>query len=134
MNWKFIGKHLRLISAGRGDGGFGLRRIVQLGLPIYSNVSFTSKLLMFLDPQRFVVLDGQLARLGEARLLGPLRLTTGIAPTRKNLSVYSAWCHACSNGARQLGLGYRAVDIERGIFALVQRDALHEAGQIVDAL
>ena len=46
--------------------GVGLRTLKKLELPKFSNVSFLSKLRMFLDPRNFVTLDLKLMKLAQA--------------------------------------------------------------------
>jgi len=116
------------------DGHYTLRGIKDCLLPEFSNMSFVSKLLMFLEPSRFVTLDLQLAKLVE--LPGPNVLshltvyTTAIPITDHNSAVYTLWCDHCRDWAAKFPpcLGMRAADVERGIFSLVQ------AAQIGSAL
>ena len=111
------------------------------GIPQFSGVSFISKALMFLDPRRFVVLlrnnrcfchdhaglrpggelDSKIASLRQVRsgtLFDGLTATTTIRASRGNDTVYEAWCRFCVQVGEELGV--RAVDVERGIFQMVQ--------------
>ena len=48
--------------------GTNLQKIKELKLPQFSNITFISKLRMFLDPTKFVVLDRKLMKLAKAEL------------------------------------------------------------------
>lgn len=90
-------------------------------LPQFSGVSFISKTLMFLDPRQFVVLDSKIASLRHVRRGTPfddLKASTTIRASRGNDSVYEAWCCYCVQVGEELGV--RAVDVERGLFQMVQ--------------
>ncbi len=96
-------------------------KVACCGLPQFSRVSFISKTLMFLDPRRFVVLDTKIASLRNVRrgtLFDDLKASTTIRATGGNDSVYEAWCCFCVQVGEELGV--RAVDVERGIFQMVQ--------------
>lgn len=114
-----------------------LSQIKALKIPEYSGISFISKVLAFLDPARYCVLDQQLARLGtgpgRAALHG-LKRGTRIEVTAHNERVYDAWraeCHRVS--AQYFAGGHRVVDVERGFFQLVQTRRLQLAQQIYAA-
>lgn len=110
--------------------GTGLRTIKQLGLPEFSNLSFLSKLRMFLNPQDFVTLDRKLMKLAQ---LSPRTLFahinergTYIPVTDSNERYYQDWCNLCRKLAETYfgGKNILAVDIERGIFQLVENGQL----------
>ena len=115
-----------------------LSDIKSLGMPEYSAISFTSKILAFLNPAEFCVLDKQLAKIGRAagdRPLHRLKAGTSIPVTKGNQEVYDAWRQECKAiSARYYDGKYRVVDVERGFFALVQGKNLGDAQQLyVDA-
>jgi hypothetical protein len=99
----------------------------------FSQLSFVSKVLMFLDPDRYVTLDLQLAQLGEiggTHVLSPLHAEkTGIRISEQNAKTYDSWCLHCKTWADAFPAcrGVRAVDVERGIFGIVQRNGHQEA-------
>ncbi len=114
-----------------------LSQIKALKIPEYSGISFISKVLAFLDPAQYCVLDQQLARLG----MGPggsalhgLSLGTRIEVTAHNEVVYDAWRAECRRiSAQHFGGRQRVVDVERGFFQLVQTNQLPLAQQIYAA-
>lgn len=113
-----------------------IKRLPEFGL------AFSTKLLAFLDPQRFVVLDAQLGRLKyEAadtlfRYVRPRGDKPGgyLAASQIHTRVYRDWCRICVNVTQtHRELGVRAVDVERGIYHMVTHDRLEEAAEIVEA-
>ena len=100
-------------------------------------MSFISKILMFLDPAEYCVLDRQLAKLGAVpgeRALHGLLFGTQIPVTAHNEAVYDAWRADCRRISTQyFGGGYRVVDVERGFFQLVQSARLVLAQRIYAA-
>lgn len=119
----------------------GVPNLVQLraiGMPQYSGISFLSKILTFLDPTNYCVLDLQLAKIGLAAGVRPLHELvihgTTINPTRHNQNLYNAWCEECIAISNAYFDGsYRAVDIERGFFQLIQSKNLRVAQTIYTA-
>lgn len=105
--------------------GPGLRDLKRIGLPRFTQVTFLSKLRMFLDPVCYAALDLKLAKLRfeqPSTLLHDLKVQpTSIPVTAHNEAVYAAWCAACQALATALGpeRGWRAADVERGVFHLV---------------
>ena len=103
----------------------GLRDLKRIGLPHFTQVTFLSKLRMFLDPVCYAALDLKLAKLRfeqPSTLLHDLKVQpTSIPVTAHNEAVYAAWCAACQALATALGRerGWRAADVERGVFHLV---------------
>ena len=100
--------------------------------------SFATKVLMFLDPERFVVLDSQIGKINHAQkqtIFTRLR-TDGNGMVRSdtresleiNIAVYKDWCELCQRIAGQHGddfdIDVRAVDIERGIYAMINDNLL----------
>jgi hypothetical protein len=103
-------------------------------MPEYSGISFISKVLTFLDPTRFCVLDKQLAKLASGpgdRALHRLSMGTQIQITSNNEGVYNAWRAECAEIAmRYFGGQHGVVDVERGFFQLVQSGKIELAQQI----
>jgi hypothetical protein len=118
--------HLNAFIELAAGGDWGVTEIEAIRMPVFSRMSFITKILAFLEPERFVVLDLQLAQL--ATVPGPHVLTdlvadsTSIRITQNNLAVYERWCVKCASMAAGFptNWGIRAVDIERGLFGLVQ--------------
>lgn len=114
-----------------------LSQIKALKIPEYSGISFISKVLAFLDPAQYCVLDQQLARLGAGHgrsALHGLSRGTRIEVTAHNEGVYDAWRAECSRiSAQYFGGRHRVVDVERGFFQLVQTKQLQLAQQIYAA-
>lgn len=121
--------------------GPGLVQIRQLGLPGFSGGSFITKLRMFLDPTRYVVMDLNIARLKYARTptlfrhLKWRRGDTSIRITKHNEGVYENWCEWCRRVAAMnfASSGIRAVDVERGIFRLIRTSKRELAADILAA-
>ncbi len=140
-----IGQIRKAMALFRMLQGPGLKELAKLKLPEYSQLSFLSKLRMFLDPTQHVVLDLQLARLQNARantLFRRLKLYAKpdqqaryIPSTQRNVDVYRDWCALCVRTARKElpGKGAIAVDVERGIFHLAQSNP-GKAAALVAAL
>lgn len=107
-----------------------LRQIRDLQMPQFSGISFISKIITFLDPQNYCVLDLLISRLGNTdggKALDSVITTTAISVT-KNSEYYYKWCKECLKISEKYYEGrYRAVDIERGFFNLIQNGTLLEA-------
>ena len=115
-------------AAGRSE----LLDVKSLMLRQFGQMSFATKILMFLDPRRFPVLDLKVARAfanGGFAPLTDLRFDKGgIRITRGNVRAYECWARWCREIA---GLaneeppsprrGLRAVDVERALFALADK-------------
>lgn len=101
-----------------------LGQIKDLKMRGFSGISFVSEVLMFLDPVRYCVLDLQLTSLRTPTGQGAVnRLTFGtqITITANNSAAYDAWRAECAGiGDLYFGGRYRAVDVERGFFNLIQ--------------
>ena len=111
--------------------------IRHIGLPQYSGISFISKILMFLNPRAYCILDQQLAKLRtpkSPKILNDLVFSqneTQIRITNNNETVYNGWRNECSAISQMYFQGtYRVVDIERGFFNLIQRNNLLNAQAI----
>jgi hypothetical protein len=122
----------QIVRAGalsRSIEGPSLQRIRRLRLPEFSGLSFISKVRMFLDPRNYVVVDRKLLTLRAAAPRTVLstftfdaRRETSIRITAANERSYGDWCMLCRRIASThlAGTGLRAVDMERGIFHLVE--------------
>ena len=117
--------------------GAGLGSIKRLRLREFSGMSFVSKLRMFLDPRQFVVLDQTLMELASAKthtLFAKVKQhKTSVPITQPNERRYAEWSQLCVRGSETYftGTGVIAVDIERGIYQLVNEDRLDIAAELV---
>ena len=109
--------------------------IKRIGLPQFSNMSFVSKVRMFLDPADFPVLDREISKLAcvEHSPIRCLKINPTHIPIHKpdltkrnNHQIYedwAAWCRgiAClvSSESSPTHQDIRAVDVERGIYHLI---------------
>lgn len=114
-----------------------LREIKNIHMPQYSGISFISKILTFLNPVNYCVLDKQILKIKngcEHRALSNMRIPnrgTQIIVTAHNEGVYNAWRAECKNISEKYFDGkYRAVDIERGFFNFVQKNDVSWAQKI----
>ena len=117
----------------------GVQQIVRLNLPEFSGLSFISKIRMFLDPAKYVVLDRQLLKLRDQEHrnifhdIASAAKETRIRVSETNARVYERWSRLC----RQIAMEYfgeadiRAVEVERGIFYLVQMKQARVAAEIL---
>ena len=106
----------------------GLYDIQRIKMPEYSRVAFMSKLLMFLYPDKYPVLDNQIADFGKKfNIIGlnELKTTTdtSIRLTDKTRERYVQWALWCRQIAETINSnlsspckGLRAVDVERAIY------------------
>jgi len=108
-----------------------LIQLKNIHMPEYSGMSFVSKILMFLNPQNYCVLDQQLSKLrtpNSPKLLNNLKFDqndTQIKINTDNQDVYNCWRNECLAISQQYYEGnYRVVDIERGFFNLIQQGNL----------
>ncbi len=117
-----------------GGGPVSLVTLARLRLPEFSGISFISKVLAFLDPGRYCVLDKQLLKLAAtpgSRALHRVVVRTQIPVTAKNEVAYDAWRAECAGLSKQyFSDRYRVVDVERGFFQLVQSNQLALAQRI----
>ena len=106
-----------------------LLNVKQLSLPHFSQMSFTSKVLMFLDPETCPVLDLKIARTFARKPsfspLENLTFGTSIPITQSNADAYRRWACWCSRIAEAVNTepasprqDLRAVDVERALFTL----------------
>ena len=117
----------------------GVIAIKKLGLPEFSGLSFVSKVRMFLDPARYVTLDKKLMRLRDEHrqtIFHKVPLSRGLTSIRITETMeafYEEWCSLCREIATS-GLpeyDIRAVDVERGIFHLVDNEQAGLAAEIL---
>ena len=107
-----------------------------LRLPEFSGMSFVSKIRMFLDPANSATLDWQIMKIHKAdsgTILSSFHLQpTQIPITVQNARAYEDWCEKMREISRQYFDGrFRAVDIERGLFQLVQTGRVAVAAEIL---
>ena len=116
-----------------------LRSIKRIGMPQYSGISFISKILMFLNPKQYCVLDFHIAKLanrsGTKAIHNLKKYTKHPLPfTTHNCKIYYQWCNECQKISNQYYSGkYRVVDIERRFFNLIQNKKLSSAQIIYNA-
>lgn len=118
----------------------GLLEIKQIGLPQFSGISFISKIRMFLDPDNYVVLDKKILEMRkEQSLFGTVLDTiscgkkeTQIRISKPNVKGYENWCKKCKAISEvYYESKYRAVDIERGFFELINKKQSRTAAEIL---
>ena len=115
-----------------------LRQIKNIGMPQYSGISFISKIVTFLDPAKYCVLDFRIAELRNhsgTKAINNLKINkTQITVTANNCKQYDQWCNECQMISNKYYSGqYRAVDIERGFFHLICNRRLRDAQLIYNA-
>lgn len=108
----------------KGGSVPSLKKIKDLKMSGYSGISFISKILMFLNPTTHCVLDLQLTSLGStsgSKAIDNIKFNTQIPITKNNMNEYDNWRNECFEISKlYFGSVYRAVDIERGFFSLIQ--------------
>jgi len=110
--------------------------IKALKLPEFSGLSFVSKIRMFLDPDRSAALDWQIMKIHKqcpSTLLANLYIgkSTQIPITQRNSQVYEDWCAKMTRISSVYFDGdFRAADLERGFFQLIQGGSVDVAAQI----
>jgi len=114
-----------------------LADVKHIQMPQFSGMSFVSKVLMFLDPVKYCVLDQKIAMLrtqSSPKALNRLVFrpkATQIRISRNNEAVYDQWRDEClAINSMYFQASYRAVDIERGFFELIQHGSLSTAQSI----
>ena len=114
------------------SGGSGLLKIKKLKLPQFSQVPFVSKILMFLDPTCYPVLDLKIANKVANPCFPPLQNLkfTGIPINEDNATVYDTWACWCREIATEVNKApesprhdVRVVDVERALFTLADSQA-----------
>jgi len=115
-----------------------LLEIKSIKLPQFSGMSFVSKIMMFLNPNKYVILDRQILKMNQvpiSTLLNEIIFGDGenqIRISKNNNRVYLNWCNKCSEISELIFDGqYRAVDIERGFFKLIQNKEIIQAATIL---
>lgn len=119
--------------------GPGILELKALRLPEFSALSCLSKLRMLLQPRQYVAMDRKLLKLRECSsrtLFHNLKLwgNLGYIPsTMHNQIVYQRWCEFCLRKAKRYfrDTDVRAVEVERGILDLVDKNRLDAAAQIL---
>lgn len=120
--------------------------IKRIGLPQFSGMSFITKIMMFLDPARYPVLDMKIAEaFSQSSDFPPLEdlvfrkhadcgKREAIRVTRMNECVYRKWASWCRDIADWVNSesgalcgGVRAVDVERAVFTLADSRDRSEA-------
>jgi len=114
-----------------------LTAIGKLELPQFSGVSFVSKIRMFLNPETSATLDRQIMKIHRARratVLAKVRVyPTQIPVNSQNAEAYELWCRRMVEiSTSYFGGNFRAADVERGFFQLVQNDEVSLAGEILE--
>lgn len=113
-----------------------LLKIKKICLPEFSGISFVSKIRMFLDPSNSATLDFQIMKMQlncPNSVLSEIQLRqTQIPITAHNSEKYEKWCETLKDIARRyLGEQSRAVDVERGLFHLIQSGKVQMASEIL---
>ncbi|TAL27201.1 MAG: hypothetical protein EPN94_01845 [Nitrospirae bacterium] len=115
-----------------------LIQIKKIELPEFSGVSFVSKIRMFLDPTNSATLDFQIMKITQEcpdTILANVHVSeksTQINITENNSLTYEAWCKKNRDiSTRYYSSQYRAVDVERGFFQLIQCNQVKIAGEIL---
>ena len=132
----------QLMRSGRSDL-FNIKKIKELKLRQFSQISFVSKILMFLDPTRYPVLDLKIAKAFAKSSFLPLQnltfTTSGIPITKRNAIAYDTWACWCREIATVVNeapvsrcRGVRAVDVERALFTLADSQAMDRARVLLD--
>ena len=116
-----------------------LLQIKKLGLPEFSGMSFVSKVRMFLDPHTSATLDFQIMKIRAEcpyTVLSSIHLSvrsTQIPITAQNAEGYESWCKKMKEISERYFDGrFRAADIERGFFQLVQCGKVSLAAEILN--
>ena len=135
----------------RRSACLGIEELRRLKLPQFSGMSFSSKVLMFMCPDRHPVLDLKIARFvcsepvqrldrpsGLWALLNLKLYPTRIPLTGSNVRAYREWADWCCDIADAVntvnappGGALRAVDIERAIFWCIDREQETEARRLL---
>ena len=115
-----------------------LMKIKNINMPQFSGMSFISKVAMFLNPEKYVILDKQILKMNQTPLPTLFNeIAFGERETRIRISInngriYLKWCLECSRISQDyFDSLYRAVDIERGFFTLIQNCNVEQAAKIL---
>jgi hypothetical protein len=110
--------------------GTGLVSLKQIALPQFSNMSFITKLRTFLDQERYCVLDSKIATLTPLAIRLKRQLTY-ISINAHNDRAYRWWVDTCFSLASHFQMNLRPVDVERGLFCLVDDGKVDLAEQLL---
>ncbi|WP_010424725.1 zinc ribbon domain-containing protein [Anaerophaga thermohalophila] len=109
------------------NNNFSPINIKKVRLPEYSGFSFVSKIIMFLNPQNYVILDKKIMQLkDDCNENNPLtniayrEKDSGIRINKNSQIYYYEWCKLCKKIAKEFLNSEYAVDAERGFFKLVE--------------
>lgn len=112
-----------------------LYEIAKLGLPQFSKVSFVSKVRMYLDPVKSATLDRQIMQIHQIHndtvLAAVKEEKTSIPTSKRNSNAYEGWCEHLAHIAQTYLPTARVVDIERGLFQMIQAGRVKEAASIL---
>ena len=127
-----------------------IEELKRIALPEFSAMSFASKVLMFMCPDRYSVLDLSIARFAHRQPAQSLDLPSGLSVllnlklyptkiplTRCNMRAYQEWSGWCCeiadavNAVVPPGVNLRAVDVERAIFWCIDRESETEARRLL---
>jgi len=112
-----------------------LYEIAKLGLPQFSKVSFVSKIRMYLDPLESATLDRQIMKIhkihNDTVLAAVKEDKTSIPTSKGNSNAYERWCEHLAYIAQTYLPTARVVDIERGLFQMIQTGRVKEAASIL---
>ncbi|MCO8166168.1 hypothetical protein NJC40_00020 [Pseudomonas sp. 21LCFQ02] len=112
-----------------------LYEIAELGLPQFSKVSFVSKIRMYLDPVKSATLDRQIMQMHQIHtdtvLAAFKQYSTSIPTTKGNSAAYESWCDHLGFIAQAYLPTARVVDIERGLFQIIQEGDVSSAADIL---
>jgi hypothetical protein len=110
--------------------GTALMRLKRLKLPEFSNMAFLTKLRTFLDPNHYCVLDKKIAGLMPLCVQLQLR-PTYIPVTVQNERTYEWLVDRCAAIASRLDEALRPVDVERGMFHLIDHGSARVAERLL---
>lgn len=116
-----------------------LLELKRLKLPAFGHMSFATKILMFLDPENYPVLDLKIARacrgVADFAPLDGLTFGNGIPITKANAIRYERWTCWCRRIAARVnsetGQVLRTADVERALFALADSEQRDDARDLL---
>ena len=112
-----------------------LYEIANLKLPQFSKVSFVSKVRMYLDPVKSATLDRQIMQIHQVHndtvLAAVKENKTSIPTSKENSNAYEGWCERLAYIAQTYLPAARVVDIERGLFQMIQTGRVNDAASIL---
>jgi hypothetical protein len=110
--------------------GSDIRKLRDLHLPQFGQLTFLSKLRTFLDPERYCIMDRSLAQI--PALKNEFKVSGKAIPvTVGNERAYQRWVDLCGRIADTLSPHRRPVDVERGFFQLVDTGQIAAADSIL---